>query len=96
MILLSPLSSPFFQYCWLVAAAAFLLLPSSALASEPCLAQVSLAPARAIVGQQVLYRGRILRRADVSRVQCDTPSVKAGQPIRTVCLEFQPQFKEKS
>ena len=39
----------------------------------PCLASVSLEPERAVVGQQVLYRLQILRRASVSSVRWAEP-----------------------
>ena len=60
---------------WLAASllgSPILALPSSA-EPAPCAAEVSLAPESAIVGQQVLYRVRILRRADVTRVRWVRP-----------------------
>ena len=55
---------------------ALALVAASARADDaPCLASVSLEPAQAVVGQQVLYRVRILRRTDVSNVTwVDPPS----------------------
>ena len=63
---------------WLFASflglASLLCLTSSARAAPAaCAADVSLVPERAFVGQQVLYRVRILRRADVNRVRWVQP-----------------------
>lgn len=40
---------------------------------ERCRVQVELEPTRAVVGQQVHYRLRILRRRDVERIEWETP-----------------------
>lgn len=53
----------------LAAALLLALAPAAARAATPCEAQVSVEPARAYVGQQLVYRLRILRAAEVASVR---------------------------
>jgi hypothetical protein len=45
-----------------------LLAPAAQAEGPPCLTQVEVTPARAVVGQQVTYRARVMRRPDVGTV----------------------------
>ena len=58
-----------------------LLAPAAQAEGPPCLTQVEVTPARAVVGQQVTYRARVMRRPDVGTVSwvqgLTFPSVRA-------------------
>lgn len=72
-----------------LAFAATLLAGSAIVAAPACRVSVSLDPPRAVVGQQVLYRARIVSRADVASVEWTR--APAFPSLRTESLPGDPQ-----